>query len=110
MRRLNWTSSTSSQSALRFSLSSYSREQRAKPFEVAAALGKLYYSNSRFQDAAIYLKQAVDKTADARAALAQVKRAPSRAEGSCPEAAAQPTLESLTSAVRQRSIPPRFLP
>src|ERR1700745_591133 len=29
---LNWTSSTSSQSALRISLSSYSREQRAKPF------------------------------------------------------------------------------
>lgn len=39
---------------------------REKTFEVAAALGKLYYGNARYADAAVFLGQASDKAEGAR--------------------------------------------
>lgn len=40
---------------------------RDKPFQVAASLGKLYYGNGRFEEGAVYLKEAVEKGEPVRA-------------------------------------------
>ncbi|MBX5481559.1 MAG: tetratricopeptide repeat protein [Myxococcaceae bacterium] len=53
-------------------------KERDKPFEIALSMGKLYYGNGRFEDAAGLLKQAVDKGEPVRtfyvAALKQARQ------------------------------------
>ncbi|HYR54822.1 MAG TPA: hypothetical protein VEM39_01815 [Myxococcaceae bacterium] len=62
-------------------------KKREKTFEVAAAVGKLYYTHGRYADAAEYLGQAVQKAEPARALyLQQRKRAGAGApikDGAC---------------------------
>ena len=65
-------------------------KERPKTFEVAASLGKLYYATARYADAAVYLKQAMDKADPARAVLVEARAKagkaarPSLAEAGCP--------------------------
>jgi tetratricopeptide (TPR) repeat protein len=82
--------------------------QREKTFEVAAALGKLYYGSARYLEAAIYLRQALEKTASARASYLDLNRKagtqalPTPAEAGClpgPEA----TVDSLAQMARQKA-------
>jgi tetratricopeptide (TPR) repeat protein len=49
-------------------------KKREKTFEIAAALGKLYYGSSRFADAAVYLRQALAKTEGFRNAWSEARR------------------------------------
>jgi tetratricopeptide (TPR) repeat protein len=66
---------------------------RDKPFEVAVSLGKLYYANGRFTEAALYLGQAAQKGEPARLLwLEQSRRAraakldlPTAQEAGCAE-------------------------
>ncbi len=78
-------------------------KQREKTFEVAMAVGKLYYAHSRYADAAEYLGQAAKKAEPARALyLEQLKRA--KAAGPVHEACGsltQNTMEAQTAASRQ---------
>ncbi|MBF5044591.1 tetratricopeptide repeat protein [Aggregicoccus sp. 17bor-14] len=83
-------------------------KEREKSFEIAAALGKLYFTNGRPQDAVPYFEQAEAKAKGVRALyLAQVKRlgkrpVPSAEEARCgfgPDTA----LEAMASAAEQRA-------
>ena len=79
-------------------------KKREKTFEVASALGKLYYSHARYAEAAEYLGQATQKAESARALyVAQHPRA--AGTGSAPDGAcgsiAEKTLEVQTTAARQ---------
>ncbi|HEX4803776.1 MAG TPA: hypothetical protein VFV14_09700 [Myxococcaceae bacterium] len=79
-------------------------KQREKTFEIAAAVGKLYYAHARYADAAEYLGQADKKAEPARALyLEQRKRAgavkPAR-EAAC-GSLEQSTMDARTSAARQ---------
>jgi tetratricopeptide (TPR) repeat protein len=81
---------------------------REKTFEVASALGKLYYANSRFPEAVVYLRQALQKTEPARALYLDAKRKaglaalPSPTEAGCAPGP-QSTLDSITDAARERA-------
>ena len=62
---------------------------RPKPFEVAASVGKLYFSQARFEDAVVYLRQAQDSAGALRtlylAERKQVKgKLPDAASAGCP--------------------------
>ena len=79
-------------------------KQREKTFEIASAVGKLYYAHARYADAAEYLGQADKKAEPARAVyLEQRKRA--GVVDSAREAACGPleqnTMEARTAAARQ---------
>ncbi len=82
-------------------------KERQKTFEVAAALGKLYYSHARYHDAAEYLSQAVLKAESTRALyLEQRKKA--RGKELPPERAGcggdrGATLEAETDIARDRA-------
>jgi tetratricopeptide (TPR) repeat protein len=58
---------------------------RPKPFEVAASLGKLYFTQGRYPDAVVYLRQALDGAGSVRALYLAERR---RAQGKLPDAAA----------------------
>jgi len=79
-------------------------KNREKTFEVAFALGKLYYSHARYAEAAEYLGQATQKAEPARALyLAQRPRAAGTGSGredAC-GSTAQNSLEAKTGAARQ---------
>jgi len=79
-------------------------KQREKTFEIASAVGKLYYAHARYADAAEYLGQADKKAEPARAVyLEQRKRAgalgPGR-EAGC-GTLEQSTMDARTAAARQ---------
>jgi tetratricopeptide (TPR) repeat protein len=79
-------------------------KQREKTFEIASAVGKLYYAHARYADAAEYLGQADKKAEPARAMyLEQRKRAgalgPGR-EAGC-GSLDQNTMDARTAAARQ---------
>jgi tetratricopeptide (TPR) repeat protein len=69
---------------------------RPKPFEVAASLGKLYFTQGRYPDAVVYLRQAQDGAGTLRTLyLAERRRVKgklpdSQAAGCPPEASATP--------------------
>src|SRR5256885_2422600 len=50
-------------------------KDKAKTFEVLAALGNLYYENNRFLDAIDSFRQALDLSAPAEAQVAQLRKA-----------------------------------
>lgn len=58
---------------------------RPKPFEVAASVGKLYFTQGRFPDAALYLQQAVEGADSLRTLYLAERR---RVKGTLPDAAA----------------------
>jgi tetratricopeptide (TPR) repeat protein len=58
---------------------------RQKPFEVSASVGKLYFTQGRYQDAAFYLQQALDGAGALKALYLAERR---RVTGSLPDAAA----------------------
>jgi tetratricopeptide (TPR) repeat protein len=82
--------------------------QREKTFEVAAALGKLYYGNSRYPEAALYLRQALGKTEAARALSLDLSHKvggqllPTLAEAGCAPGP-DTTLESMEQVARQKA-------
>ncbi|HME92462.1 MAG TPA: hypothetical protein VKE49_13615, partial [Myxococcaceae bacterium] len=49
-------------------------KERQKTFEVAAALGRLYYSHARYKDAVEYLSQALDKAEPTRSLYLEQKK------------------------------------
>jgi len=55
---------------------------RPKPFEVAASLGKLYFTQGRYPDAAVYLRQSLDGAATLRTLYLAERR---RAQGKLPD-------------------------
>jgi tetratricopeptide (TPR) repeat protein len=55
---------------------------RPKPFEVAASLGKLYFTQGRYPDAVVYLRQAVEGAGPLRALYLAERR---RVKGKLPE-------------------------
>lgn len=69
---------------------------RLKPFEVAASVGKLYFTQGRHADAVVYLKQALDGAASLRALYLTERHKASgqlptaQAAGCPPEAGATP--------------------
>jgi tetratricopeptide (TPR) repeat protein len=81
-------------------------KKREKTFEVASALGKLYYSHARYAEAAEYLGQATQKAEPARALYLQRRQraagSASAKEGAC-GSLAQNSLEAQTAAARQLS-------
>jgi tetratricopeptide (TPR) repeat protein len=80
---------------------------RAKPFEVAASVGKLYFTQARYLDAEVYLRQALDGAAPLRALyLAEHRRVTGKlpdaqAAGCPPEASA--TLGALAARAQERA-------
>ena len=58
---------------------------RPKPFEVAASVGKLYFTQGRYPDALLYLRQAVDGADSLRTLYLAERR---RVKGKLPDAAA----------------------
>jgi tetratricopeptide (TPR) repeat protein len=58
-------------------------KERQKTFEVAAALGRLYYSHARYQDAVEYLSQALQKTEPTRSLYLEQKK---KLQGKRPQA------------------------
>jgi tetratricopeptide (TPR) repeat protein len=82
-------------------------ERRQKTFEVADAMGRLYYGNARYPEAVKYLTQAVQKLEPARKQwiayqrrLHASSRLPSK-EGVCPEEPGGP-LDRRVESARQR--------
>jgi len=79
-------------------------KERQKTFEVAAAVGRLYYSHSRYKDAVEYLSQALQKAEPTRALyLEQRKKMGSKQPeaGSC--GADRANLEAETAFARERA-------
>lgn len=63
-------------------------KEQDKPFDVAAAVGKLYYGNGRFSESQIFLRQALAKAEPLRALyFAQLKKAGGEKALPTPEAA-----------------------
>ncbi len=60
-------------------------KERQKTFEVAAALGRLYYSQARYQDAVEYLSQALQKAEPTRALYLEQRK---KLQGKRPQASA----------------------
>ena len=82
-------------------------KSKEKTFEVAAALGKLYYANGRYPESAIYLKQALGKSEPARGLLFDArKRNAAHAVKSASEVGCGPspqsTVDSLTGIARAK--------
>jgi tetratricopeptide (TPR) repeat protein len=80
-------------------------KQRKKSFEVAIALGKLYYAQARYPEAIEYLTQATQKAEPTRAFVLEQRKgigtqvAGSAESAGCP-AGDQGTMETLTSVAR----------
>jgi tetratricopeptide (TPR) repeat protein len=80
---------------------------RPKPFEVAASVGKLYFTQGRYPDAVVYLRQALDGAAPLRALyLAERRRVtgklPDAQAAGCPPEAAV-TLGALAARAQERA-------
>ena len=98
---------SSSRDLLRQLDSTPALEQRQKTFEVADAMGRLYYANARYPEAVKYFTQALQKLEPARKQwiayqrrLNASSRLPSK-EGACPEEPSGP-LEPRVESARQR--------
>ncbi|MGO8968664.1 MAG: tetratricopeptide repeat protein [Myxococcaceae bacterium] len=69
---------------------------RPKPFEVAASVGKLYYSQGRYADAVVYLRQAEEGATALRALYLSERR---EVKGPLPDAASAGCPASMSSAL-----------
>ncbi len=81
---------------------------KPKTFEVAAALGKLYYGRGRYDEAGKSLSEAEQKGDEARTLfLSQRKKAgkalPSPEQAGCPSAASGATFETLLAAAKEKA-------
>ncbi len=80
-------------------------KKRDKTFEVASAVGKLYYAHGRYADAAEYLGQATKKAEPARALFFEQRKRVGASSAAAPQGAcassAQNTMEAQTAAARQ---------
>jgi tetratricopeptide (TPR) repeat protein len=80
---------------------------RPKPFEVAASVGKLYFTQGRYQDAVVYLRQALAGAASLHALYLSERRRvtgklpDAQAAGCPPEASA--TLGALAARAQERA-------
>jgi tetratricopeptide (TPR) repeat protein len=85
-------------------------KEKEKPFEIAASLGRLYFSQGRYADAQLYFKQAFDRAAAAKALyFAQKKRQrtmPSAVPGCEPTAenTLQLSFDKAQSMVREKNL------
>ncbi|HXX31610.1 MAG TPA: hypothetical protein VEJ89_12985 [Myxococcaceae bacterium] len=76
---------------------------RAKPFEVSAALGKLYFTHGRYPDAVVYLRQAQEGAAGVRALYLKERRRVRGPPGDAAAAGCQASPELPPSAVAARA-------
>jgi hypothetical protein len=80
-------------------------KQRDKSFEIAAAVGKLYYGRARYSDAADYLGQAAKKAEPTRSLYLEQRRkmrssSAGRQEGAC-DSSGKSSLEAETAEARK---------
>jgi tetratricopeptide (TPR) repeat protein len=75
---------------------------QTKTFDVALSLGKLYYSNARYSDAAGFLREAVAKAEPARVLVKDLSRKKVQAAPECP-LAEERTVEALTEKAQAKA-------